>query len=98
MRNLTPIVWVAFLLMSAPFAPAQEFPSGDQVGREAMARAQAQKERNDRFVAEQRAAEKAAGKPGAKASPAPAAKPGGGAGGKGSGAGGKGDGGKPTKP
>ncbi|WJS05499.1 hypothetical protein [Roseibium aggregatum] len=45
------------LLLVATNAQAQNWPSGADLAREALMRAQAEKERNDRIVEQQRAAE-----------------------------------------
>lgn len=72
MRKFSILAGAVTLCLSVPLL-AQWPPSGDQVAAEAMARAQAEKARNDRIVEQQRQAETRAR---AQASPTPSQSPG----------------------
>jgi hypothetical protein len=62
-------------VLVAGIATAEDFPSGADVARDAMIRAQAEKERNDRIVEQQRAEQQRAAEKAAKPTPSPTPTP-----------------------
>lgn len=62
MRILVGALVISFLVLVPLQAHAQKAGDGARLAREALIRAQAEKERNDRIVEKQRAAERAAKK------------------------------------